>query len=216
MEEVVEQQQQEPMSQPTETVATLTPTHHRSPLAGLKPLGRKRKVDSINGEESMSMFKRVRLLERRYALKRLGGLTPASDQVEASHTAYLELPATTNLGLPTDHVERRLETIDTRNPTNKSTTDSAYQSQLTKLGGRNTPKKKRKLNERDESVLKPCQCTLIDSDDKHCLHEFASFTDWKRHQETHLPQKVWECLIQGSNTTASCHICSGNIDLAGH
>jgi len=124
--------------------------------------------------------------------------------------------ATTYLGLPTDHVVRWLETIDTQNSTNKSTTDSAYQSQLTKHGGRNTPKKKRKLNERDESVLKPYQCTHIDSDDKYCLHEFASFTDWKRHEETHWPQKRWECLIQGSNTTASCHICSGNIDLAGH
>jgi hypothetical protein len=126
------------------------------------------------------------------------------------------ISATANLGLPTDHVVRWLETIDTQNSTNKSTTDSAYQSQLTRLGGRNTPKKRRKLNERDESVPKPYQCTHIDSDDKHCIHEFSNFTDWKRHEETHWPQRRWECLIQGSNTTASCHICSGNIDLAGH
>jgi len=126
------------------------------------------------------------------------------------------ISATVNLGLPTDHVVRWLETIDARNSTNKSTTDSAYQSQLTKLGGRNTPKKKRKLNEGDEIVSKPYECTRIDSDDEYCLHEFTTFTDWKRHEETHWPQKRWECLIQGSNTTASCHICSGNIDLAGH
>jgi hypothetical protein len=67
VEEVVDQERQEPsivepVLQRTETAATLSSTHRQSPLE------RKRKIDNVDDEDSMSMFKRVRLLEPRYAL----------------------------------------------------------------------------------------------------------------------------------------------------
>jgi serine/threonine protein kinase len=125
------------------------------------------------------------------------------------------MSTTTNLGLPTDHVVRWFGKVEAQNSTKKSITDSAYQSYTNPLSDEHIPKKKRKIDARDESSSKPYQCTYIDSNGKYCLHEFGNFTDWKRHEETHWPQKRWECLIQGSNSTVSCHICSGNIDLAG-
>ena len=125
------------------------------------------------------------------------------------------MSTTTNLGLPTDHIIRWFRKVETQNSTKRSTTDSAYQSHTNPLSDEHIPKKKRKIDARDESSSKPYQCTHIDSNGKYCLHEFGNSTDWKRHEETHWPQKRWKCLIQGSNSTVSCHICSGSIDLAG-
>jgi hypothetical protein len=90
IEEVVDQQQQEPSIvqptfQPVATATTLTTPHRR---------GRPKPKRKIDVEENMSMFKRVRLLERRYAIKHLGNLAFnfASVQLEADFTAYLSLP----------------------------------------------------------------------------------------------------------------------------
>lgn len=127
----------------------------------------------------------------------------------------LLMSATTNLGVPTEHVVRWFRKIETPSSTKKPTPDSAYQSHITTQGGEDMPKKKRKLNERVENVPKPYQCTRIDSSGKYCLREFNTSTDWRRHEETHWPQKRWECLIQESPATVSCHICSRSIDLAG-
>jgi serine/threonine protein kinase len=124
------------------------------------------------------------------------------------------ISASTNLGMPTDQVLRWLGRVESQSSTEKPTIDSAYHSNVNTLSGEHVPKKKRKLNAR-ESSSKSYQCTYIDTNGEYCLREFRDSTDWKRHEETHWPQKRWECLIEGSNSTASCHICSGNIDLAG-
>jgi serine/threonine protein kinase len=126
------------------------------------------------------------------------------------------MSATAKLGLPADHVVQWFGKINTQNSTNKSSTDSAYQSQINTFDNTHTQNKKRKLNQSDDNAQKPYQCTRIDSNVQYCLREFNNSTDWKRHEETHWPQRQWECLIQGSDPTVSCHICSNNIDLLGH
>jgi serine/threonine protein kinase len=123
------------------------------------------------------------------------------------------MSTTTNLGVPTDHVVQWIRKVETQNSPKKSAADSAYQSLTNPLSDEHKPNKKRKIDARDENSSKPYQCTHIDSNGKYCLREFSNFTDWKRHEETHWPQKRWECLIQES--TISCHVCSGNIDLVG-
>ncbi|KAH8822012.1 hypothetical protein F5884DRAFT_746295 [Xylogone sp. PMI_703] len=121
----------------------------------------------------------------------------------------------TNLGLPVDYVARWLETVGTQYLTKMSKPDSAYQSRTNPRGDERPPKRRRKLNAQDDSSYKPYQCTHIADNGNYCLQEFNNLTDWKRHEETHWPQKRWECLIQGSNSNVCCHVCSRNIDLAG-
>jgi serine/threonine protein kinase len=120
-----------------------------------------------------------------------------------------------NLGVPTDHVVQWIRKVETQSSTEESTTDSAYRSLTNPLSNEHKPNKKRKIDARDENSSKPFQCTHIDSNRKYCLREFTNFTDWKRHEEIHWPQKRWECLIQEYDSTISCHVCSGNIDLVG-
>jgi hypothetical protein len=121
-----------------------------------------------------------------------------------------------NLGVPADHVVHWIRKVETQSSTKKPTADSAYQSLTNPLSNEHKPNKKRKIDARDENSSKPYQCTHIDSDRKYCLREFSNSTDWKRHEETHWPQKRWECLIQESDSTISCHVCSGNIDVGVH
>jgi len=66
--------------------------HRGSPLAQPNPFKRKIKIDNVDVEENMSMFKQIRLLERRYALNHLGGLIPARSWDEDGLTGYLEFP----------------------------------------------------------------------------------------------------------------------------
>jgi serine/threonine protein kinase len=136
------------------------------------------------------------------------------------------MSSTTNLGLPTDHVEQWFRKLETPNSTKKPRTDSAYQSLTNPLNDEDKANKKRKIDtitcigspmETIAAVQpsKPYRCTHIDFNREYCLREFGNSTDWKRHEETHWPQKRWECLIQESNSTISCHVCFGNIDLVG-
>jgi serine/threonine protein kinase len=121
---------------------------------------------------------------------------------------------TTNSGLSPDHVAQWYLQVQSCHTTKNPTNDSAYQSRTNPSSIEHMPNKKRKKNERDDRAP-PYQCTYIDQASKYCLRENQNFTDWKRHEEIHCPQKMWECLIQGSDGAVSCHICTGNIDLVG-
>jgi hypothetical protein len=79
VEEVVDQEQQEPfivepVLQSTETAATPATTHRQSPL------DRKRKIENVDVEDSMSMFKRVRLMSGTARTRGMRGAATAAQQ----------------------------------------------------------------------------------------------------------------------------------------
>ncbi|KAH7311087.1 hypothetical protein BKA65DRAFT_575124 [Rhexocercosporidium sp. MPI-PUGE-AT-0058] len=51
------------------------------------------------------------------------------------------------------------------------------------------------------------QCTRINLDGIYCLKETLDYADWQLHEETHWPQKEWECLAHGFGRDASCYVC---------
>ncbi|KAH7364326.1 hypothetical protein BKA65DRAFT_134867 [Rhexocercosporidium sp. MPI-PUGE-AT-0058] len=121
-----------------------------------------------------------------------------------------------NLGFPVDYAVQWYREIESSSQTsNRGHSDSAYQSGIKIVKDRVQPKKKRKRTMTGFNGPKPYQCTRIKSDGSYCLQENIHLADWKRHEETHWPQKRWECLIHGSNGNVVCHICGGHIDLAG-
>lgn len=114
-------------------------------------------------------------------------------------------------GIPTDYVVRWFGRIQSHSPEEAPLEDSAYQSLIPFSDKSLEPPRKRQRTTRDPSHPKLYQCTYIASNGSHCLQESSNFTDWKRHEETHRPQRRWECLIQGSQPNISCHVCHGNI-----
>ncbi|KAK0100443.1 hypothetical protein ONS96_007720 [Cadophora gregata f. sp. sojae] len=92
-------------------------------------------------------------------------------------------------------------------------TGSEYQSSISTSNS--TAGKKRKRASKDVRRERPYQCTHIKSDGTYCLKENTYWADWKRHEETHWPQRRWECLLQGTNESVTCHVCNGTVDLAG-
>ncbi|KAE8444618.1 hypothetical protein EG329_014449 [Mollisiaceae sp. DMI_Dod_QoI] len=114
-------------------------------------------------------------------------------------------------GLPKDYVVRWFGQIQTHTPEKSPLRDSAYQSLAPRRQSLEPPKKRRKRS-RDPSQQRDFQCTHIDHSGRHCLQESSNFTDWKRHEETHWPQRRWECLIEGTFPNITCSICGGYID----
>jgi serine/threonine protein kinase len=90
--------------------------------------------------------------------------------------------------------------------------DSAYESNFSASPEQVRTSKRQKRSTSIETHPKPYQCTFIDANRSYCLQSSKDSNDWKRHEETHYPQKRWVCLIQGSNENISCHVCSENID----
>ncbi|KAG4431846.1 hypothetical protein IFR05_012663 [Cadophora sp. M221] len=124
--------------------------------------------------------------------------------------------ASANLGFPADYAVRWYREIQSSNQTPKRDhKDSAYQSGINIVKDHVQPRKKRKRPVTGVNGLKPYQCTRIKPDGTYCLQENIHLADWKRHEETHWPQKRWECLIHGINGNVACHFCGGQIDLAG-
>ena len=123
--------------------------------------------------------------------------------------------AAERIKLPVDHVTLWYAQAHSQNSSTDTVRDSAYQSNLriSQEIGRAT--KRQKKSSEDSQPLKPYQCTFICPDESYCPHFFKDHTDWKRHEETHYPQRQWVCLIRGSQTGAVCHVCSGSIDLVG-
>ncbi|KAH7417180.1 hypothetical protein BKA64DRAFT_701964 [Cadophora sp. MPI-SDFR-AT-0126] len=119
------------------------------------------------------------------------------------------------LDLPPEYIADWYREVYSANHTsNKRLHDSAYQSHTTTT--RNRPGRKRpKGSIKDVTRAKPYQCTRIKSDGTYCLKENIHHADWKRHEETHWPQRRWECIITGSSGNVACHFCGAAIDLAG-
>ncbi|CZR50941.1 uncharacterized protein PAC_00815 [Phialocephala subalpina] len=116
--------------------------------------------------------------------------------------------------LPTDYVVRWFEQIQSSHtPEKASLRDSAYQSLNPPHGQNQERPKKRRKTTRDPSQQKVYQCTHISNTGRRCPQESSNFTDWKRHEETHWPQRRWECLIEGSYPDIACHVCGEYIDM---
>jgi serine/threonine protein kinase len=123
--------------------------------------------------------------------------------------------ATENLGIPAEHIAAWFLQVHPGKPPRDVMNDSAYHSNVNSSQEPTRPAKRQKKTPADKSPLKPYQCTFIGRGKSYCLQTSKDYADWKRHEETHYPQKRWVCLIQGSNEDRSCHECSGGIDLVG-
>lgn len=53
------------------------------------------------------------------------------------------------------------------------------------------------------SLPRTYQCTHI-SNNNFCSTELSTLTDWKRHEESHYPQKQWICLRNGADGRSPC------------
>ena len=123
--------------------------------------------------------------------------------------------ATENLSIPAEHIAAWFLQVQPGKSSRDVMNDSAYHSNVNSSQEPTRPAKRRRKAPADESPLKPYQCTFIGRGKSYCLQTSKDYADWKRHEETHYPQKRWVCLIQGSNEDRSCHECSGSIDLVG-
>jgi serine/threonine protein kinase len=122
--------------------------------------------------------------------------------------------AAEHLGIPAEHVAAWFLQVQPLKSSQDVMNDSAYHSNLNNSQERTRSAKRQKKTPGDEDSLRPYQCTFIRRDKSYCLQLSKDYGDWKRHEETHYPQKRWVCLIQGSNEDISCYECSGRIDLA--
>ncbi|KUJ22734.1 uncharacterized protein LY89DRAFT_308998 [Mollisia scopiformis] len=114
-------------------------------------------------------------------------------------------------GLPSDYVVGWFEQLQSSIAEKAPLRDSAYQSLNTSLQVSERPKKRRRIT-RNPSSQRTYQCTHISSNRTFCLQESNNFTDWKRHEERHCPQRRWECLLEGSYPDIQCHICGHYVD----
>lgn len=115
-----------------------------------------------------------------------------------------------NLGLPANHVAGWFLQMPPPKLSN-IVTDSAYESNLSSSPEEIRIAKRQKRSGGAEIPFKPFQCTFTNTNKSYCLQAFKDYNDWKRHEETHYPQKRWVCLIQGSAQDISCHVCSDKI-----
>jgi len=118
--------------------------------------------------------------------------------------------ASLNLGLPPDHVAAWFLQIPHSKLSN-TMTDSAYESNLSASPEQVRAAKRQKRSSGTEIHPKPFQCTYINASKSYCLQASKDYNDWKRHEETHYPQKRWVCPIRELSQDISCHICSEKI-----
>ncbi|KAK0126295.1 hypothetical protein ONS95_007906 [Cadophora gregata] len=119
-------------------------------------------------------------------------------------------------GIPPEYTAEWYREVHSANqPSNRGVHDSAYQSRPSTSKNHFQSRKRQKRPIKNANREKPYQCTRIKSDGTYCLKENIHLADWKRHEETHWPQRRWECIINDSNGNVACHICGTHIDLAG-
>ena len=122
-------------------------------------------------------------------------------------------------GLQADKVAQWFVEEQSQQSNMRRRNDSAYQYKADVSEDMPLRTKKRKMTTGHDNTLKYYQCTFIQSEDgQYCEKEFTNYSDWKRHEETHWPQKHWVCLCadrSGTGGAIVCHFCSGHIALVG-
>jgi hypothetical protein len=120
-------------------------------------------------------------------------------------------------GITTNHLTHWFDHIKSQreNETkykNEQSKDSAYHStNSTHEQTLEPPNKRRRKDGNYEQ--RTYQCTFRAIGAKPCFREIVTATDWRRHEETHWPQRRWECLMEGVAPDITCHICGGTIDV---